>query len=379
MEEIIEIRHYLHQNPELSDKEFETAKYIKKQIHKLGGKKWKITDKIGGNGILAEYDTGKEGNHIAFRAELDALPITETTKVEYKSKNEGVAHSCGHDGHMAIVLGLVKHIGENPLKKGKLSVIFQPAEENGQGAEAMMEDDKLKDFAPDFIFAIHNLPGVKKGKVVCKQGEIAAASIGLKITLKGESGHAGHPGESKSPLRALLRLSKKLPQYDIDAEKGTFHINTLIHLKMGNISFGTIPADATLAFTIRSSDDKGLDKLKEAALKKVKSEASKYKLKVKTKWSEWFPAVTNDNKAFEKLKAACEELNKDFQEAQSPFRWSEDFGFFAKKHKILLLGVGAGKSQPPLHQSDYDFPDEIMEEVIMLYIELAKAFELYEK
>lgn len=368
--DIVKIRKHLHQHPEVSDKEEKTAKYIRKLLDESGD--WKITDKIGGHGIWALYDTGKEGPHVAFRAELDALPITETGNPEHKSENEGVSHVCGHDGHMSILMGLAHKVQQQKIKKGKISLVFQPAEETGQGAERMMEDKKFDDFKPDYFFAIHNLPGIKKHKIVCKEGVLAAASIGMKVKLKGVGGHAGNPNLSVSPVKALGKLIKKAPLYKVDEKKGTFDIVSIIHVNAGELSFGTIPSEAVFAATLRSSHDDGLEKLKKNMSKFVEEAAEAHQVKFEIEWLEWFPAVVNKKSAFDLLKKAISSVDADFKEPVSPFRWSEDFGLFSKRYETALFGVGAGKKQPPLHQSDYDFPDDIMENVINIYLEIIK-------
>ncbi|UCH23826.1 MAG: M20/M25/M40 family metallo-hydrolase, partial [Deltaproteobacteria bacterium] len=182
---LIALRKELHQNAELSGKEEKTRQIVFDFISRNAPHK--IISPIGGNGIACIYQAEFTGPALLFRAEMDALPIEEKNDLNYKSQNSNVSHSCGHDGQMAILAGLSGLLHKNPLKRGKVILLFQPAEETGQGAITMISDPKFKQLRPDYVFALHNMPGEDKGTVSIGAGVFNCASVGMIIRLAGKT------------------------------------------------------------------------------------------------------------------------------------------------------------------------------------------------
>lgn len=189
--QLIELRKELHKYPELSGKESQTAKRIIEFAKRFNPDE--IISKVGGEGVLVIFEGEQKGKTILIRCDLDALPIDEENAFEHKSVYENISHKCGHDGHMSIVSGLIPILSENKIKKGKVVLLFQPAEETGQGASLVLSDAKFTKLKPDFAFALHNLPGFKKNQIIIKKDVFASASKGLIIRLKGKTSHAGEP------------------------------------------------------------------------------------------------------------------------------------------------------------------------------------------
>ncbi|MDI6402775.1 amidohydrolase, partial [Balneolaceae bacterium ANBcel3] len=182
------IRRKLHQLAETAGEEQKTAAYVEKVLEDIGIHA--IERGLGGTGLIGWLDSGNPGPVVLFRAELDALPIEEKNSLEYASQTNGVAHKCGHDGHMAVLLGFANRVARQTLKKGKAGFLFQPAEETGEGAAHMLEDKAFPSLKPDHVFAFHNLPGYPKGHILTTNGVFCAGSKGLIVRLSGSTSHA---------------------------------------------------------------------------------------------------------------------------------------------------------------------------------------------
>ncbi|AFL83467.1 amidohydrolase [Belliella baltica DSM 15883] len=355
-EKLKNFRRTLHQYPELSGEEKETASRVLeffKEIHAD-----EVLENLGGNGLAFVFEGKEQGPTTLYRCELDGLPIREDNNIKYKSTIPGKAHLCGHDGHMAIVAGLGLYLKENRPKKGRVILLFQPAEETGQGAGMVVKDNKFQKILPDFAFALHNLPGYEKNQIIIKKGAFAAASNGMIIKLKGKNAHASHPEAGNSPAEAMSKIIvalQKLP----DAMK-KFTMITVIHAKLGEVAFGTTPGDATVMATIRAYENETRELLVHYAEKLCEQIAKEYMLEISFEYVEEFAATHNHQEAWEYGNQAAKNLNLKTKHIRIPFRWSEDFGHFSIHTKTLLFGLGSGKSQPQLHENNYDFPDEII-------------------
>lgn len=185
------LRKYIHQHPEMSGLEENTAIFLLNKFKKLNPAQ--IVESIGGYGFLVVFDSGKEGDSLLFRSELDGLPIYETSDFEHKSIYKDKGHQCGHDGHMAMLLGLGIFLSKNPLKSGKVSLLYQPAEETGEGADLVIHDLKFSALHFDEVFALHNLPGYELGSIVVKENAFTAAVKSVVFKLHGKTAHAAEP------------------------------------------------------------------------------------------------------------------------------------------------------------------------------------------
>ncbi|MCH7410915.1 amidohydrolase [Belliella sp. DSM 111904] len=368
LKQIKELRHILHQHPELSGQEKETAKRIAEFFKPLNPSQ--TIKNIGGYGIAFVFE-GKEGGPTSlFRCELDALPIHENNDIKHKSVHEGIAHLCGHDGHMAIIAGLGLSISNASLHRGRVILLFQPAEETGEGAASVVEDTKFSKIKPDFAFALHNLPGYDKNQVVIKKGSFTAASTGMIIKLKGKNSHAAHPEDGNSPAEAMSKMIvalQKLP----DAMK-KFSLITVIHAKLGEVAFGTTPGEAVVMATLRSFDNDTQLLLINYAEKLSQQIAKEYGLSITFEYTEDFAATINDPDAWEYANQAAKDLKLKAKHIRIPFRWSEDFGMFSAHTKTLLFGLGSGKSHPQLHENNYDFNDDLIPTGVSMFEGIVK-------
>ena len=358
LDSLTSFRHTLHQNPELSGQESATIERLTEYIQSIAPEA--TLEKIG-QGLLAIFKGSEAGSTTMIRAELDALPISEINDLEYASNVEGVSHKCGHDGHMAIVAGLVHLLAENPVKKGKVILLFQSAEETGQGARWMLEDPAFEPYRPDFVFALHNLPCYPLGQALLKVGTFCAASIGLKIQLLGTTAHASHPETGKSPAGALSRLAPLMAA--IPQAEGAFNdfvLVTVTHLNLGEPTFGVSPGAGEIWLTLRAYQDHDLSQLKSLIRIEADRIAKGEGLEVTYTYHEAFDATINHQQEVSRIKKIAEKQGLKVGHLEAPNRWSEDFGLFLQQSQGAMFGLGSGLHQPALHNPDYDFPDALL-------------------
>ena len=359
---LVALRRELHAHPEPSGKEVGTATCLRELL--VPCRPARLLDNLGGHGLAAVFTApGDEpGPTVMLRAELDALPIHEIADHPYASKNDGVAHLCGHDGHMAILAGVALGLREHPLKRGRLVLLFQPAEETGQGADLVCRDPRWQDLDLDYAFALHNLPGYPLGQILLREGAFAAGSVGLVIRLRGRTAHAAYPEKGRSPALALSRLVPALACLPTALEqRGDLALVTVVHARLGEVAFGTSPADAEIMATLRSDSEVVLGELRDRAADLARTEAGKDKLECALEWVEEFPVTENDSLAVTVAeRAAAAAVLPLGVPSESPFRWSEDFGRFTAAVTGALVGLGSGTDQPVLHAPDFDFPDALL-------------------
>ncbi|PRY12035.1 amidohydrolase [Pontibacter ummariensis] len=360
LEELKRLRRQLHQYPEVSGQEQKTARTVAEFVQRY--KPDQVLENLGGTGLAVVFKGEEpEGPVVLFRAELDALPIQEANELAYTSVAEGKGHLCGHDGHMSILMGLGSLLHQHKPKKGKVILLYQPAEETGAGAYSVLQDERFRALEPDFVFALHNLPGVPLHQVVVREGVFAAASTGMIVELHGKSSHAAEPEKGRSPGQAMAELLLRLQ--DITAQKEQFQdltLLTVVHARLGDVAFGTNPGFATVMATLRSYRAADFKKLKGLVEKASAEIAQKHQLKQTLYYVEEFETIESDSKAVQFVRQAANKLGLAVQEAEQPFRWSEDFGRFTQKYRGAFFGLGSGLTQAQLHHANFDFPDALI-------------------
>ncbi|SFU10509.1 amidohydrolase [Algoriphagus locisalis] len=361
--ELISFRQNLHQHPEIAGEESATSEKILAFFAKLNPDH--IIQNLGGNGLAFVFKGKKNGTRSLFRAELDALPIQETGDPEYKSRTPDKAHLCGHDGHMTIICGLGEKLAVQRPESGEVVLLFQPAEETGEGARWILDDPKFQQIKPDFAFALHNLPGFPLHQVVTRKGTFAAGSTGLTISLTGKTSHAAHPDAGINPAQAIAQLIQTLPK--LTDKLSSFALVTVIHAEIGSLAFGTSAGKGSLSLTIRAFDQAELEILIEMITEQAKRIASAEKLDCEFSFVESFAVSKNNPKAAEIAEGVMKEQELDVLEKPEPFRWSEDFGLFSQSCPSYLFGLGAGEDCPQLHEPTYDFPDELIDTGVSIF------------
>ncbi len=367
---IIKLRQELHKHPEVSNKEYNTSERIINYVKKFNPDE---LIKLGETGVAFVFNGKEQGKTVVFRAELDALPIREMSGLKYSSVNDHIAHSCGHDGHMAILTGLAQRVSENRPARGRVVLLFQPAEEVEQGARDVVENQKFINFKPDYLFALHNVPGFEKHQIILKKGSFASASKGMTIKLRGKTAHAAEPQNGISPANAISEIIKKL--HELGANKTPFKdfvLLTIIHIQLGEISFGTSPGYAEIRVTLRAFENEDMDLLTRSCEKLITEISKAEKLACEFLYSEAFPATVNNDECVRIVERSAKHLGLTIENIEKPFKWSEDFGYFTQKYDACYFGLGSGKNQPPLHNPDFDFPDEIIETGINIFNSIYK-------
>jgi len=353
---VVALRHRLHARPERGGTERDTARLLADFLDAL--RPDRLLTGVGGTGLAALFEGTSPGPTVAFRAELDAVPVREEAALPYRSQNPGLAHACGHDGHAAIVAGLALRLAARRPERGRTVLLFQPAEETGEGALRMLEDPSFAAWAPDWCFALHNLPGPALGTVLVRPGVFACASVGVRVALNGASSHAAHPEEARSPAPVIARLLEELPR--IPAGFDFFSLVTVTHARLGEPGFGVTPGEAELHLTLRAAGDEPLERLSAAVRERLFALAREAGLEASIALREPFPALVNHPEAVQRVDRAANDLGLEVVAPPGPFRWSEDFGHFTARGRGAMFGIGAGLSTPPLHSPAYDFPDALI-------------------
>lgn len=368
LQKIVKLRQELHQNPELSDSEFITAERITCFLTQYNPTE--LIRGIGGNGIACIFKGNEEGPSVLFRCDMDALPIDEENDFEYKSQEKGVSHKCGHDGHMAIMVGLADLLSKNPPKKGQVVLLFQPSEENGQGASRVLNDEKFKKLKVDYAFALHNLPGFPEGEILLTKKTFASASKGIIIKLFGKTSHAAEPENGINPAIAMSNIVKELTFLSNENRFSDFTLVTVVYARLGEVAFGTSPGNAEIMATLRSYSNEDMQLLTERAQVLAKENAFRHNLKFEISFTEEFPAAVNNEQCVKDVEFVSKSKNLNYRYLQKPFRWSEDFAHFTQKFPGALFGLGSGEKHPQLHNPDYDFPDNIIENGVKIFYEI---------
>lgn len=357
--ELTEWRRGLHRLPEVSGEEVQTAKTVQAFLQSCGADR--IVTDLGGHGIAGVFEGREPGPTVMIRAELDALPIEEISDAPHRSTIPGKAHLCGHDGHMAILAALARGLGRQRPQRGRAILLFQPAEENGSGAAAVVADPKFREIAPDFVFALHNLPGLAFGKVALIEGPVSCASRGMRIILTGKTAHASMPETGNSPMNVMAKLMPALTALGSGGPLDeSFAMVTITHARMGEPAFGIAPAHGEIWATLRTLTDAGMDALVAKAEHLAHEAARESGLFVEISYSDIFSHCENAPEAVAHLRRSLDAEGVLHDSGDLPMRPSEDFGNLGANAPAAMFFVGAGERHPNLHNPDYDFPDDLI-------------------
>ena len=368
MQSLISIRQHLHQFPELSGQEYQTQQFLKKQLAPLNPD---YLQEVATTGLLVTFWSKRAGPNILLRADMDALPIAEINSFAHRSRKEKESHKCGHDGHTAILVGVARQLAQHPPQKGKVFLLFQPAEEIGQGAQAVLNDPEFKKWSFDQCFALHNLPGYPMHQIICKPHQFSAGAVSVAFRLFGKTAHAAQPEKGLNPsqaLSAILQLRERFTQPKTDAQD--FALVTPVYATLGEKSYGASAGYAEAHFTLRAWNQEHLEQVCKAFSHAVKSQATAEGLWLEEEWFEVFHANYNHPRAYDLVKQSAARHNLSWQEMERPFRWTEDFGLLSSTFTGAMFGLGAGEQTPALHNPDYDFPDEIIETGVKMFVEI---------
>lgn len=358
--ELTAFRRDLHRFPELSGQEAETAARV---VAALADTPDRLVTGLGGHGVAAVFDSGCAGPSVLFRCELDALPIHEISDAPYRSTVDGKGHLCGHDGHTTILLGLARMLARKRPSTGRVILMFQPAEEDGSGAAAVIADPQFAGLHPDWAFSLHNMPGCKLGECWLATGPVNCASVGMKIVLEGKTSHAAQPEYGTSPGLALANLISALGALRQGGPLGPdYRLATITHATLGEPTFGVSPAHGEVWVTLRTMLDPPMAALRAEAESLAQLAAAAHGLRLTISYHDDFAACANDPQATEHFAAALDQLGIAHYQGNLPERASEDFGRFGTLSgtKGAMVFLGSGLNHPALHNPDYDFPDDLI-------------------
>lgn len=368
----IDFRRELHQFPEVSCDEYETKKRVLKFMEQFHPDQ---VIEMGKTGLLFEYKGSNPGKSIMVRCELDALPIQEVNAFQYASVHQGVSHKCGHDGHMTIVTHLAKQLDQKRPENGSVFLLFQPAEENGEGAKEVTQDRKYNNFEFDAVVALHNIPGYPMGEIVVIDDEFTPAVTSIIVVWNGKTSHAAEPENGLNPGAAMAEfMQKALNEAQTEQEVDGFFLVTPVYQIMGEKAYGVSAGYGETHLTLRSHNNDFLNEKSSVLENLAKDMGAKYNLNVTVDWTQEFNAIKNDDEINQLIREAAEENGLQLTQRPYSMKWGEDFGLFTELHPGAMFGLGSGESTPSLHNPDYDFPDELIETGSKMFETIVRNF-----
>nr|WP_234627104.1 MULTISPECIES: M20 aminoacylase family protein [Rhizobium/Agrobacterium group] len=374
MKDVVEIRRYLHQHPELGLSEFHTSDYVAGKLEAMG---YEVTRGLARTGIVATLRNGTSQRSLGLRADFDALPITEETGLDYASLTPGLMHACGHDGHTAMLLGAAGILAERRNFDGVVHLIFQPAEENFGGARLMIEDGLFERFPCDAVFGLHNDPGIAFGHFAFREGPIMASVDECKITVIGRGGHGAEPQSTSDPIVAGASIIMALqtiasrnihPLDPVVVTVGAFHAGAASNV---------IPERADMVLTIRSFDDHVRDELENRVRAIAEGQAASYGMTVEIDYERGYPATVNHKAETDYVRDLARRFAGEGKvfDMPRPTMGGEDFAYMLqeKPGTYFFLGTKRTENDPPLHHPRYDFNDDIIPTGTAFWVDLVES------
>jgi amidohydrolase len=354
--ELTEIRRDIHANPELGLEEHRTADLVARKLEEWGVE---VHRGVGGTGVVGVLRSGSGTRRIGLRADMDALPIEETTNLPYRSRNTGKMHACGHDGHTTMLLGAARYLAETRNFDGTVHFIFQPGEEGIGGALAMLNDGLFERFPCDFIYGMHNRPGAPIGHFAITPGAAMAGGAFFDITVSGKGSHGARPEVSIDPVLAACHIGTALQSIvsrNVSPSDAAVLSVTRIH---SGDAYNVIPETAVMSGTVRTMQRKTMD-LFEANMRRVAGNvAAGFGATATVNFRLIFaPMVNHPEHATAMADAAAElvgEANVDRN--KPPAVASEDFSFMLEKVPGAYINLGNGEDSAPVHNPRYNFND----------------------
>jgi len=375
-DELTKIRRYFHSYPELSFEEYETSEFIACFLEKLGIEVQRNVAKTGVVGFLRCDGAQKT---YAFRADMDALPIDEETGVEFASRKKGVMHACGHDGHMAILLGLAKFLSENSEKlQANVLFIFQPAEEGAGGAFPMIKEGILKKYNVDSIFGLHIFPEIEEGRVGARPGVMMAQTGEIDIKIKGKSGHGAMPHKTIDSIVAASHFISAL-QSIISRNVDPFDSAVIT---IGRISGGEkrniIAEEVILEGILRAFKEEVFQLLKSRIRDIMVGTERVFGVRISIDERDLYPAVYNDEDLFPVLVAS---VGNENIEIINPLMISEDFSYYQKEVPGIFFMLGCKNEKKgyvhTLHSNKFNFDERVLLIGVQVFVNILvnlKAF-----
>lgn len=360
----IQLRHELHQRPELSNHETWTKQHLIEFLNEHT--KLEIVDR--GRWFYAIYHAGVGKENIAFRADFDAIKMKEGIDLPHASRFRGISHKCGHDGHAASLAAFALEVDQNGADKN-VFFLFQHAEETGDGAaecKVFIEENDIRE-----IFAYHNMSGMPLKSVNIIDGTTNCASKGLVIHMEGKPSHASEPEKGVNPAFAIAKIIDAIPGFIAPEKNRGMVLCTVIQVDVGEKAFGVNASKGELLLTIRALYEAEMDQLQKNLEDLAMSLAESQDMTVNFSYQDYFPETFNHKVSADKIREAAKNKGLEVVEMKEAFRGSEDFGHYLKETKGAICYIGNGMDYPNVHSYKYDFNDEIIETAVKLFKELA--------
>jgi len=372
----VQFRRDLHAHPELRFAEFRTSEKIANEAEQLG---LKVTRAVAETGVIVEWDSGKPGPHVLLRADLDALPVPDLKTVKYKSLTEGIMHACGHDVHMIVVMSIARLIAERPPVKGRVSFLFQPAEEipfgEVSGAQAILDSGQFERLNPDYVLGLHCWPTLDAGKIGIDQQIAMAAKDAFSIKITGQGAHAATPELGIDSILVASQIVSELHHLISrrinPADSAALNVGT-IH---GGHSQSVLADEVEITGTIRTISAESRKGLRLAITRLAEGVAISSGAQISVVWANEMPAVVNNQNLVAVAKKVFGGVLglENVIELTEPPMTTDDFALYAERVPGLYIKLGVG-SNYPLHSSNFDVDEECLRHGIEVLHEL--IFEL---
>ena len=351
-------RRALHQIPELKLDTTQTATYIKNHLEPM---KCELTSLIP-NSICAYFDFGQEQT-LAFRSDMDALPILEQNEIAYRSKNSNM-HACGHDGHMSILLGFADHIDQLEQAPYNILLIFQPGEEDPGGAQLLIDAGLFERYSIDAIFGLHIYPHLPSGQIVSKKGVMMAGACDLNIEIYGKASHAAQPERGINALKAAAQfITKTLDQEEQLFEKDVYHLLHYGLIESGS-AFNVVANHASIKGTIRYFDPYVFDQIVDLLKKELSILQERMGIHYDFSIDQHYPPLYNDQDLFENIQKEI-----PFTNLEAPVLIAEDFAFYGKYAPSFFCFIGSGMEEA-LHSDTFNFDESLLTSGVSFYIDV---------
>lgn len=370
------LRRDIHAHPEIAFEETRTADIVARRLTDLG---YEIATGIAKTGVVATLKRGPDpdnGPKIGLRADLDALPFDERNQFAHRSTHPGKMHACGHDGHVAMLLGAAEKLALEARFNGTVRLIFQPAEENEGGGRVMVEEGLFDRFPVDRVFGMHNYPGMPAGHFAIRKGAMMASSDTIEIRITGQGGHAAMPHVTKDAIVAgsqIVTALQTIRSREINPVTGIVVSITQFH---AGDAWNVIPQDVVLRGSVRTFDPETQDWAEKRIAEIAKGVATSLGCMAEVDFMRGYPVLINEADATDRaIKAAVAVAGLDKVDVdKEPWMAGEDFAFMlqACPGAFMLIGNGPGEGGCLLHSPHYDFNDDILEYGIKFWVQLVE-------
>lgn len=374
-DEMIDLRHRIHAHPELGFEEFATSDLVAERLQAWG---YTVHRGLGGTGVVAQMQVGDGGKRLGLRADMDALPIHETTGLPYQSTIPGKMHACGHDGHTAMLLAAAKHLARERRFSGTLNLIFQPVEEGLGGAKKMLDEGLFEQFPCDAVFAMHNMPGFPAGKLGFLPGPFMASSDTVIVEVQGRGGHGAVPHKAIDPVVVCAQIVIAL-QTIVSRNVSTLDMAIIT---VGAIHAGeapnVIPDRAQMRLSVRALKPEVRDLLETRIQEVVHAQAAVFGATATIDYQRRYPVLVNDDRMTAFARGIAREWVGDANliADMRPLTGSEDFAFLLEQRPgcYLIIGNGDGEGGCMVHNPGYDFNDAVLATGASYWVKLAEGF-----